>query len=102
MKDPQDVQALLARVRRGGREAAEAAAQLVSLGSESLSALRGILNGTDAEWKAAVLERVVAAFDKDVALELAPELLTLAMNATEADSEAEVDELAESILVRLL
>jgi len=93
---------LLEWLKTDGAGSDEAAALLLPLEYELIAPIRSILNGTDAEWKAAVIERLIAAMPKDAALELAPDLLTLAMNASEADLEAGVDELAEEALARWL
>ncbi|HZG77082.1 MAG TPA: DUF5071 domain-containing protein [Paenibacillus sp.] len=96
------IPALLEWLKSDERGAAEATAALLPLETALIVPIRSILNGADASWKASVLERVVAALPKDVAFELAPELLTLAMTASEADLEAGVDELAEELLSRWL
>lgn len=93
---------LLERLRSGGSGADQAVALLLRMEYALLPPIRSILNGGDPPWKAAVLERVVGAMSNDIAIELAPELLSLAMSASESDAEAGVDELAEDLLSRWL
>ncbi|TLS52232.1 DUF5071 domain-containing protein [Paenibacillus antri] len=96
------IPALLAWLKTGDAGSVEAAAALLPLEYALIVPIRSILKGGDARWKAAVLERLVADLPKDVALELAPDLLTLAMSESEADVEEGVDELAEELLSRWL
>ena len=96
------VPALLEWLKSEDPGADEAAAALLPLEYALIAPIRSVLNGTDAHWKRAALERLVGVLPKDVAFELAPELLTLAMSASEADLEAGVDELAEELLSRWL
>jgi hypothetical protein len=82
--------------------AAEMVSLLLPCGYELVPHLKMILQADDPKWKGSVMRRLLAPLPKDVLMELVPELIALAMNPTENDLEAEVDELAEELLSTLL
>jgi len=83
-------------------EASSAAESILRMEAESIvTPLRAVLLGRDPKWKAIVLERVVSVLSKEILLELSPELFQLAMNASDAEQDEGVDELAENALNRL-
>ncbi|MCI3919461.1 DUF5071 domain-containing protein [Paenibacillus sp. TRM 82003] len=83
--------------------APDIAGLLLPLEADLVSPLRMILTSAGhANWKRAALRAIVTELPPDVAMELVPELIRLAMNATDEEQDAEVDELAEQLLERWL
>jgi len=99
---PETGLSLLAQLKHGDADESTVLERILQMDAEeSVPMIRSVLLGRDAEWKAVVLERIVALLPRDIVLELAPDLLTLAMTASEADMDAGVDEWAEELLSRL-
>ncbi|WP_274361429.1 DUF5071 domain-containing protein [Paenibacillus thermotolerans] len=82
--------------------ASELAELLISHGYELVPLLKAILESGEGAGKYAVMELLVKKLPEEITLELAPELLRLAMNPSDEDESWEVDELAEELLSRIL
>lgn len=83
--------------------ASEIAGLLLPLEDELLPHLRILLSPSgDPHRKRAALRLLVGEWPADIGMELVPELIRIAMQATDAERDAEVDELAESLLERWL
>ena len=83
-------------------EASLAAEALLRCADELVPFVQAVLRGRDAAWKAGVIERLVLRLPKDDVLELAPDLLAIAMNPSDPELELEVDELAERAVASAL
>lgn len=82
--------------------ASEISQLLLKCGYALVPHIKMVLESDDAQWKFFVLQELVRKLDKEVLIELAPELLKLAMNPTEQDQYEEIDEIAEQILSTIL
>lgn len=81
--------------------APDIASLLLPLEVELIPHLRTILSASlHPIWKRTALRMIVGELSPDISMELVPELIHLAMNATAEEQDAEVDELAERLLER--
>lgn len=94
---------LLQHIQAGDDPAVRELAELLTAhGCDLIPHLKIIMESGDSAWKYAVMERLVRKLPDDVVLELAPEMIRLAMNPSDADQSWEIDELAEEMLNRIV